>query len=414
MQLSSTTKGLAYNQGDVQELPQHDPPLRGPISQATSPRSKANLLNQHYANRSSNIPPIQSRSHHQTLHDANEAANSAYREATADDPQLELFNWEFSMAELENALSSLKPKRAPGLDQLAPEFFRQLGPTCKSELLNLINRSWVQGRLPASWKQAVIAAIPKTGKPPSDPDSYRPIALLNLIPKIMERMVHARILALAESRNLFAKVQAGFRRGHQVTDHLVRLQEAVEAGFQRKENTLAVFFDITQAFDTVWKEGLLVKLKKFGIMGRMFLWFKDYLSDRSICTKFQGSTSHFKQLHHGVPQGSILGPLLWLVYINDLPQVLAHRDIQVALFADDLAIWATHRSSHHLQTLLNHAIRAFTQWCTRWLLIPSAQMTQALLFSLQHAATIEQRPPAANAHSASTTHWHGTISGHNL
>ncbi len=368
-----------------------NPPLQGPQHTATDDASKAALLNRHYAQRSKYIPPTTTRAHRHTQAQAKISYQQASKAAKSDDPAFTLFNRPFTMAELDQALHNTPTHKASGIDQLPPDYFHHLGPQAKSLLLAIINLSWTTGHIPPSWKQGVVIAIPKPGKPQHLPSSYRPITLLNLIPKIAERMAYARALHFAETQHSFTPVQAGFRRGYRITDQLLRLTESVEQGFQTKQNTLAVFFDIQQAFDTVWLEGLLQKLLTFGITGRLYLWIRAYLLDRTICTRVNGVTSRFLNTRNGVPQGSILGPFLWLVYVNDLPKAFA-APLQVALFADDLAIWTTSPSHAILQRLITHAISRFLNWCARWKLIPSLPKTLALLFSLQRTQTLASNP----------------------
>ncbi len=300
-----------------------NPPLQGPQQPATDDASKAAVLNHHYAQRSRSIPPTTTRAHRHTQAQATTSYHQACKAAKSHDPHLTLFNRPFTMAELHQALQNTPSHKAPGIDQLPPDYFHHLGPKAQSLLLDTINLSWTTGHIPPSWKQGVVIAIPKPGKPPHLPSSYRPITLLNLIPKIAERMAYARALHFAETQQCFSPAQAGFRRGYRISDQLLRLTESVEQGFQKKQNTLAVFFDIQQAFDTVWLEGLLEKLLTFGITGRLYLWIRAYLLDRSICTRVNGATSPFLNTRNGVPQGSILGPFLWLIYVNDLPKAFA-------------------------------------------------------------------------------------------
>ncbi len=185
-------------------------PLADTAATATTPLAKATLLNSHYAARSQTLPPLTSRPQREVLHQARETLKQARQTSFSPDRNLATFNQPFSAEELDNAVSATAKCKASGLDGLAPDFFHHLGQLAKKELLLLINLSWISGRLPNSWKNGLVTAVPKAGKPPSNPSSYRPIALLNLIPKIMERMVYAQIVHFAETHNLFSPAQAGF------------------------------------------------------------------------------------------------------------------------------------------------------------------------------------------------------------
>ena len=211
-----------------------------------------------------------------------------------------------------------------------------LGPIARKELLELYNKCWAESRVPRQWKQAIIVPIPKPGKPPSQPSSHRPIALTCIPAKVLERMVTARLMWWLESNGKITDWQSGFRKFHQTMDQVIRLHQSIETGFQNQEETVAVLFDLKQAYDTVWHAGLLNKMELLGITGKMFLWIEELLKNRSISTRMGNSVKGPRIIENGLPQGSVISPVLFLIYINDLPNALPD-DVQVALFADDAA-----------------------------------------------------------------------------
>jgi len=255
-------------------------------------------------------------------------------------------NEPFTLKELKHAISKLKSKKAPGPDGVSTDMLKHLSNTSKKVLLKIINTSWDTGIVPSIWKEAEIIPIPKKGKEKKNPLSYRPISLLSNVGKIMERMVNRRLIYLLESKDILAPSQTGYRKYRNTEDQLALLVQDIENSFQEKQKTLAVFFDLSRAFDTVWKEGLMLKLLKAGIRKNMYSWLHHYLHARTARVKLDGVQSRKIKLLEGVPQGGVLSPTLFLLFINDITTTIA-KHVENSLHADDLAVWT---SSEHAST----------------------------------------------------------------
>merc|ERR1711923_350051 len=169
------------------------------------------------------------------------------------------------------------------------------------------------------WRTAIITPILKKGKDPSSPKSYRPISLTSCLGKLAEKMVNTRLYYWLEKNKVLDNNQAGFRRGCRTGDPLFRLVQDVIDGFQVGKSTTAVFIDLQQAYDRVWRKGLLMKMNNMGIHGKMLQWIHAFLTERTIQTTVDGTTSSKKPLEEGLPQGSALSCTLFLIFINDLP-----------------------------------------------------------------------------------------------
>ena len=177
----------------------------------------------------------------------------------------ESFEVEFTLFELNKALKKLKKRKAAGQDKLHNEMLLNLGDTGKRIILRLINTSWCNGSIPKVWKNAVISPILKKGKSPDDLGSYRPISITSCLGKLMERMINFRLYWWLETSKSLSDNQAGFRSGFRTEDQLFRLSQRILDGFQQKHHTTAVFVDLKQAYDRVWRRGLLLKMKNTGI-----------------------------------------------------------------------------------------------------------------------------------------------------
>ena len=289
----------------------------------------------------------------------------------------------FTSQELDRAIAKLQLRKTPGPDGITNEMIKHLGPRAKQVLLKFINKTWEEGQLPSRWRTAIITPILKKGKDPSSPKSYRPISLTSCLGKLAEKMVNTRLYYWLEKNKVLDNNQAGFRRGCRTGDPLFRLVQDVIDGFQVGKSTTAVFIDLQQAYDRVWRKGLLLKLFKTGVQGKMLKWIQGFLTNRTIATKCDGATSSKRTLEEGLPQGSALSCTLFLVYINDLTK---HLGVSAALFADDLVIWTTDKYPILSRTKLNRALLNISVFCKLWKLKVNAQKTVYTIFSRSYKA----------------------------
>ena len=191
---------------------------------------------------------------------------------------------------------------------------------------------WHEGCIVETWKLAIVTPIPKPDKDKSQVENYRPISLTSCLMKVMEKMVSSRIQWYLEEHSLYNTTQSAYRKAHSTYDSLVRMHDSIHKGLAYSEHTLAVFLDISKAFDAVWHASLLHKLWKLGIRGRILTFIKSFLSNRYIRVKINNSLSDKTLLETDVPQGSVLSTLLFNVYINDIPN---HTVINSGILADD-------------------------------------------------------------------------------
>ena len=182
-------------------------------------------------------------------------------------------NVQFSRKELREAILS-GGNTSPGRDRLSYELFKHLDDMVEEEILALINTVWAEGCLPKEWKHAVVVPVLKPGKEASDPGSYRPIALTAVLCKIMERMVTNQLVYFLETGGLFVDVQNGFRHGRSTMESIAILDQDIKRAFRNKEVVLGVFLDIEKAYDSLWKEGLLIKMYDLGLGGECLIGYK--------------------------------------------------------------------------------------------------------------------------------------------
>ena len=222
--------------------------------------------------------------------------------------------------EIKSLVKSLK-YTSGGHDEITAKMIKLVIPFALTALTNIVNSSLVSGVFPQVWKKAVVIPVPKIPDP-SKPSDYRPISLLATLSKILEKVVAKQILKYLEENNLMESFQSGFRPGHSTATALLKVSDDIFSSIDASEVTFLVLLDYSKAFDTVNKHLLLTKLKSMGFHGASLGWIDSYLSGRSQKVKSNGQFSDWNFIHNGVPQGSILGPLLFTVLVADFKSSL--------------------------------------------------------------------------------------------
>ena len=251
--------------------------------------------------------------------------------------------FEVTEDEVKKAFDGLDNKSSAGDDGVSNLIAKATSEIVVPVLTRLIQKSFKSGVFPDVLKHAKVLPLHKDGSK-SDENNCRPISLLNVWSKIFERLMFNRVYFYMEHFSLIYQKQFGFRKKHSTIDALIELMENVRR-FGAK-NTSSFFIDLKKAFDTIDHPILLFKLEKYGIRGQALHWFTSYLSNRKQRVEVNGSSSNWKRIVCGVPQGSILGPLLFLIYINDLPSSCQNLDIP--LFADDTNLTAINCSNEDI------------------------------------------------------------------
>jgi Reverse transcriptase (RNA-dependent DNA polymerase)/Endonuclease-reverse transcriptase len=283
-------------------------------------------------------------------------------------------------SELELLLRALKNRKSPGIDQI-PNFALKILPSiAKSFFLNIINASFSLNYFPNLWKQASVVVLKKPGTDPTLPSSYRPISLLPAMSKIFEKMIQAHLLEHVEKNNIIPREQFGFRRAHSSVHQLDRVVGHIERAFDNRMSTGALFLDIEKAFDKVWHDGLIFKLFKFKFPLHLIKLIKSFLSNRSFRVKLGTFLSNPRPISAGVPQGSILGPLLFSIFTSDFPTKPTRNNI-TALFADDTAILCSYKNPHRAVFHLQNKINLTTKWFDKWLITVNPLKSVAVMFS---------------------------------
>jgi hypothetical protein len=257
---------------------------------------------------------------------------------------------------------NLNPKKAPGYDLITDELLKNLPKKAIVMLTYLFNAVIRLQHMPSCWKVAEMIMLHKLGKPANEVKSYRPISLLPIISKLFEKLLLKRLKPIIENKNLIPSHQFGFRQQHNTIDQVHRITNVIEEALEGRETCSAVFLDVAQAFDKVWHQGLMSKLNK--ILPKQYVHLlESYVTGRIFRVKQEDEYSQFKDIKAGVPQGSILGPVLYLLYTHDIPK---GNNITMATFADDTAILAVGREISSSTKRLQSACDKITEWTRVW------------------------------------------------
>jgi len=294
-----------------------------------------------------------------------------------DIPLLSFTDSPVTHSEVLNVISSLQNKTSTDFSGLSVHFIKQCSYEIARPFQHIVNLSLQNSVVPTQMKIAKIVPIHKGGSGGSM-DNYRPISLLSCFSKILEKLVCNRLCSFLETHNILSGAQFGFRPGHSTIHPMMHFVNHVSTALNNKEHTIAIFCDLRKAFDSCDHKILLRKLSSIGIRGAALNWFRDYLSNRKQYVSVNGANSALRSVLLGVPQGSILGPILFLIYINDLPLSSLLKSF---LFADDTALTD---SGPNLPELVKSVNAEFHKICTyfranRLALHP--QKTQFMLFS---------------------------------
>ena len=226
-------------------------------------------------------------------------------------------------------------------------------------LTKIINFSLINGCVPNEWKEARVIPLFKAGKS-DNMDNYRPVSILPVVSKILERAVHIQLYKFFADNNLLNPYQSGFRKRHSTETACISLVDSIRRGMDQGMLTGSVFIDLRKAFDTVNHDLLLAKLYDYGVTGGELDWFKDYLSNRKQLVDFHNAYSEPLSLTSGVPQGSILGPLLFVIFVNDLPNAI--KSCSTLMYADDTVIFYTGKSINEIENVVSADLSMLNSW----------------------------------------------------
>ena len=269
-----------------------------------------------------------------------------------------------SSAEIIEIISKLDTNKSHGHDNLSVQMIKICGEDLAVPLKIIFDNILSTSIFPDQWKKAHVTPVHKKDDK-QIVTNYRPISLLPIFAKMFEKIVFKNLYNYLIDNNLISKYQSGFRPGDSCTNQLIALVNDIHVAFN-DENCLeirSVYLDMSKAFDKVWHEGLIFKLKQNGINGKLLKLLTNYLNKRKQRVVINGFESEWDDIKSGVPQGSVLGPLLFLIYVNDLEQDIISS---IRFFADDTSIFSIVNDPIKTAENLNHDLNVISKWATQW------------------------------------------------
>ena len=282
---------------------------------------------------------------------------------------------EVSEAEIENYINNMESKKSSSFDKLSNAMVKKLVRGLIKPITILINKSLEESFVPANYKIARVLPLYKSGDKCCF-NNYRPISLLSVLSKLLEKAAYRQMYEYFEA-HFMTPNQFGFRRGHETQHCVMNFLRNIWSNADKKYH-VGIFIDLKKAFDTVDHRILLSKFKYYGFDDASLAWIRDYLSDRKQAVDVEGSVSGLLDILFGVPQGSILGPLFFLIFINDLPGALK---LLLSLFADDTTLQWSGNSVRELEAVINRELEAATEWFSANRLSLHPGKTQFMVFT---------------------------------
>ena len=283
----------------------------------------------------------------------------------------------FTNENIQKCIENLDISKANGPDNISNHLLKITNASITPYLKILFDKIMFCGEFPKSWKLAIVTPIFKDGDP-CNPNNYRPISMLNSLSKVFEKLVYEQLNAFLTSNGLITQHQSGFREGDGTINRLVNFVHVCKVRMSEGLCTPTIFLDISKAFDRVYHKGLIHKLKQVGITGNLLNMLTSYISKRKQKVALEGELSDVLELFAGVPQGSVLGPLLFLIFIND---ILDNIKSFGTLFADDTSIFtfSNFNSNNEVFQLQSDLIK-IENWASTWKVDFNASKTEMIIF----------------------------------
>ena len=283
--------------------------------------------------------------------------------------------------DIRKTICEIDVHKSSAIENISSRILKDAFEVIVPQLTFLFNMSLRTGTFPTVWKNANIIPLQKNGDK-TDVNNLRPISLLPLPGKLLERIVHTRLTSYLEENNLLNTKQNGFRKNRSTISTVADFTDDVLKGLNEKMFTTACFIDLRKAFDTVSHSILKKKILKFGINQNIIKWINDYLTNRQQRCIVNSVTSDYLDITCGVPQGSIMGPLLFLIYLNDITNNLHNSTVR--LYADDTVIYTTNNSEDVAHNIISNELDIVTRWCDMNQLTMNLSKTKVMLFGTRN------------------------------
>ena len=293
-----------------------------------------------------------------------------------------------SSKEVYNIVKSINISKSSGLDNISSFVLKEAFSYLVTEVTFMFNLSVEMFSFPDAWKKALVVPIPKQGNS-TKVQNYRPISLLPLPGKILEKLVHGQLTSYLESESLLVDFQHGFRRGHSTVHSIAQFTDYVSKKIDTGQPTIAAFIDFRKAFDCVQHNVLLQKLRGLNLDEGLLAWVGSYLENREQRVYANSIYSSYQYIKQGVPQGSVLGPLFYIIYANDIAEVVGK--CKIAMYADDTVLYMSHKNHEVAERAIKDDLNSLATWCERNSIMANTDKTKIMIFG--SSRTLKNLPP---------------------
>ena len=279
--------------------------------------------------------------------------------------------------DVEAEIKNLNSQKSPGYDGISIKIIKTVANEISEPLSHVFNLTFLSGTIPDSLKIALVTPIFKDNET-NEFKNYRPISVITCFSKILEKLMYRRLIKFIEKNKILTKHQYGFRENRSTELAIIELTDRITKAIDKGEYTYGIFLDLSKAFDTINHKILIQKLEHYGIRGIAQLWFENYLTNRKQIVKYNDVRSKEMIIKTGVPQGSILGPILFLLYINDIEN--SSKLLSFILFADDTTISCSNSCLRTLNNIMQTEINKVSEWLNVNKLSLNIKKTKFILF----------------------------------
>ena len=308
--------------------------------------------------------------------------NNIFQDYLKNPNEHSIFLNEINPNEVFKILAGLDPTKASDIYGIPPKILKTTSRSLCTNLTMIFNKSLKLGVFPDALKLTKVIPIHKANSK-MIVSNYRPISLIPLFSKVFEKLMHKRIMDFLIKQNILSKKQYGFQKNKSTEHAILDMQSKIIDAIEKREKSCCIFVDFAKAFDTGNHSILIQKLNYYGIRGATLNWLQSYISNRQQCVQIGNSQSDFMNTDCGVPQGSVLGPLLFLIYINDIAE--SSQLLVFHLFADDTSIFFKHKDVSQMEEILNTELEKVSNWLIANKLSLNVSKSNVLVFRSKSA-----------------------------
>lgn len=347
------------------------------INTDKEPIKCANLFNNYFSTVGVKLAKNINLDYHRNMHDGVDTIPSTAMHSFSEFKKI-------TEEETKIIINNLRSSSSPGYDKITVDLLKILSDHLLKPITHIINTSFENGKFPSNYKTTIVTPIFKSGNE-MEISNYRPISLISNVAKIYEKAVKKQLTEFIKKKTLLHENQYGFREGLSTQDAIAKLTSIIYDALDKKEKCLAIYIDLKKAFDSISHIKLLLKLKLMGISGKALSWFHSYLNNRSQCVKINSKISQPASSQFGIPQGTVIGPILFILYVNQMFNLPLKG--QIISYADDTVLILKEKTWENINLTANADLRTLKNWFDENYLTMNSEKTFFMKYALNNKFT---------------------------